>query len=169
VCFFDSVTRDRPLYRPPSLQSTLVIVSENWSGLVNNNQVLVYLYRGENSVQNFFKSVPRSDFWLAWVQRKSVVTKHNFKILSASSGRNECVKLERAMLYGLFVYFGYIKREGAFQLRGLELDLKTYIIFLCFNIYFNKPVSIHPERIGSETSKKSEVSQKCQSWIKQRG
>jgi hypothetical protein len=40
-------------------------------------------------------------------------------------------------LYSLLVYFGYLIREGAFQLRGLELDLKN-----------------PPERIGSETSKK---------------
>ncbi len=41
-----------------------------------------------------------------------------------------------------FVYFGNIKREGAFQLRGSELVLATFIISLCFNIYFNKPVSL---------------------------
>jgi hypothetical protein len=38
VCIFHSVTRDRSLYRPPSLWSTLVIVS----GFVDYNQVRVY-------------------------------------------------------------------------------------------------------------------------------
>jgi hypothetical protein len=33
--------------------------------------------------------------------------------------------------HSLFVYFGYLIREGAFQLRGLELDFKTYKFSLC--------------------------------------
>jgi hypothetical protein len=65
--------------------------------------------------------------------------------------------------YSLFVYFGYLIREGAFQLRGLELDLITFIIPLCFEIYFYKPVSIPSNKSGQKRQKMrigSEMSEK---------
>ncbi len=70
--------------------------------------------------------------------------------------KNLALRKSTHFYYSVFVYFGYLRREGASQLKGLELDWnwKTYIISLCFNIYFIKPVSIPPNKSGQKRQKK---------------
>jgi hypothetical protein len=63
--------------------------------------------------------------------------------------------------YSLLVYFGYLIREGAFQLRGLELDLKTYKFSLCLTFTFTNQCQ-SPRKNRVRNVKKSVLGQKCQ-------
>jgi hypothetical protein len=64
----------------------------------------------------------------------------------------------------LFVYFGYLIREGAFQLRGLELDFKTYKFSLCLTFTFTNQCQF-PRKNRVRNVKKSVLGQKCQSRL----
>jgi hypothetical protein len=66
--------------------------------------------------------------------------------------------------YSLFVYFGYLIREGAFQLRGLELDLKTYKFSLYLTFTFTNQCQ-SPQKNRVRNVKKSVLGQKCQSRL----
>ncbi len=70
----------------------------------------------------------------------------------------------KILSYSLFVYFGYLIRGGAFQRRGLELDLKTYKFSLCLTFTFTNQCQ-PPRKNRVRNFKKSVLGQKCQSRL----